>query len=103
MAAESKGLIRSRRSGGNQRRYARDMLRRIGFIRASQQVGISLNDIRRALEELPDNRTPTEEDWARLGRRGVKISTAVSANCCGCGTISPSAMAAAALSGPLQT
>jgi MerR family redox-sensitive transcriptional activator SoxR len=63
---ESKGLIRSRRSGGNQRRYARDVLRRIAFIRASQRVGISLNDIRRALEELPDNRTPTEEDWARL-------------------------------------
>src|SRR5215467_8769157 len=63
---ESKGLIRIRRSGGNQRRYARDVLRRIGFIRVSQRVGISLNDIRRALEELPDNRTPTEEDWTRL-------------------------------------
>jgi MerR family redox-sensitive transcriptional activator SoxR len=65
---ESKGLIRSRRSGGNQRRYARDVLRRIGFIRVSQQVGISLDDIRRALEELPDSRTPTEEDWARLAK-----------------------------------
>ncbi|HYR83978.1 MAG TPA: redox-sensitive transcriptional activator SoxR [Terriglobia bacterium] len=65
---ESKGLIRSRRSGGNQRRYARDVLRRIGFIRVSQQVGISLDDIRRAMEELPDSRTPTEEDWARLAK-----------------------------------
>ena len=65
---ESRGLIRSRRSGGNQRRYARDVLRRIGFIRVSQQVGISLDDIRRALEELPDSRTPTEEDWARLAK-----------------------------------
>src|SRR5262245_47078897 len=63
---ESKGLIHSRRSRGNQRRYAREVLRRIGFVRVSQKVGISLDDIRRALEELPDNRTPTEEDWARL-------------------------------------
>ena len=65
---ESKGLIRSRRSGGNQRRYSRDVLRRIGFIRVSQRVGISLDDIRRALEELPDNRTPTEQDWAHLAK-----------------------------------
>src|SRR5262245_592960 len=63
---ESKGLIRSRRNRGNQRRYGRDVLRRIGFIRVSQRVGISLDEIRRALEELPDNRTPTEGDWARL-------------------------------------
>jgi MerR family redox-sensitive transcriptional activator SoxR len=65
---ESKGLIRSRRSHGNQRRYARDVLRRIGFIRVSQHVGIPLDDIRKALEELPDKRTPTEEDWARLAK-----------------------------------
>jgi MerR family transcriptional regulator, redox-sensitive transcriptional activator SoxR len=65
---ESKGLIRSRRSRGNQRRYTRDVLRRIGFIRVSQRVGISLEDIRSALDELPDNRTPTEEDWARLAK-----------------------------------
>jgi MerR family redox-sensitive transcriptional activator SoxR len=44
------------------------VLRRIGFIRVSQRVGISLDDIRRALEELPDNRTPTEQDWARLAK-----------------------------------
>jgi MerR family redox-sensitive transcriptional activator SoxR len=65
---EAKGLILSWRSGGNQRRYARDVLRRLGFIRVSQQLGISLDDIRRALEELPDNRTPTEQDWARLAK-----------------------------------
>jgi len=65
---ESKGLIRSRRNRGNQRRYARDVLRRIAFIRVSQRVGISLDDIRRALDELPDNRTPTEDDWAHLAK-----------------------------------
>jgi len=65
---ESKRLIRSHRSRGNQRRYARDVLRRIGFIRVSQRVGIPLAQIRRALEALPNSRTPTEEDWARLAK-----------------------------------
>jgi MerR family redox-sensitive transcriptional activator SoxR len=63
---EKKGLIRSRRTTGNQRRYARDVLRRVAFIRVSQRVGIPLNDIRDALAELPEERTPTPRDWARL-------------------------------------
>lgn len=65
---ESKGLIRAERSVGNQRRYRRDMLRRIAFIRASQRVGISLDRIAAALATLPDARTPTRTDWARLSR-----------------------------------
>lgn len=63
---ESKELITSQRSAGNQRRYARDVLRRIAFIRAAQQVGISLADIRTALNTLPANRSPNREDWQRL-------------------------------------
>lgn len=63
---ESKELITSQRSAGNQRRYARDVLRRIAFIRAAQQVGISLADIRAALNTLPANRSPNREDWQRL-------------------------------------
>jgi MerR family transcriptional regulator, redox-sensitive transcriptional activator SoxR len=63
---ESKGLIQSRRTAGNQRRYPRDMLRRVAFIRLSQRVGIPLSTIRTALAELPDERTPTPDDWARL-------------------------------------
>lgn len=63
---ESKGLITSRRTTGNQRRYARDVLRRVSFIRLSQRVGIPLNDIREALALLPAERTPTRADWARL-------------------------------------
>ncbi|WEH42623.1 redox-sensitive transcriptional activator SoxR [Streptomyces sp. NBC_01218] len=63
---ESKGLITSRRTGGNQRRYGRDALRRVAFVRAAQRVGIPLATIREALAELPDERTPTREDWARL-------------------------------------
>ncbi|MBB2912027.1 MerR family redox-sensitive transcriptional activator SoxR [Streptosporangium becharense] len=63
---EAKGLIRSRRTAGNQRRFSRDTLRRIAFIRVSQRVGIPLKAIREALTALPDERTPTREDWARL-------------------------------------
>ncbi|MFF0449148.1 redox-sensitive transcriptional activator SoxR [Streptomyces sp. NPDC004609] len=65
---ESKGLIRSRRTSGNQRRYTRDTLRRVAFVRAAQRVGIPLATIRNALAELPEERTPDEEDWARLSR-----------------------------------
>jgi MerR family redox-sensitive transcriptional activator SoxR len=63
---ESKGLISSRRTSGNQRRYHRDALRRVAFVRAAQRVGIPLATIREALAELPEERTPTREDWARL-------------------------------------
>jgi MerR family transcriptional regulator, redox-sensitive transcriptional activator SoxR len=63
---ESKGLIRSHRTSGNQRRYTRDTLRRVAFVRAAQRVGIPLATIREALAELPEERTPTREDWARL-------------------------------------
>jgi MerR family transcriptional regulator, redox-sensitive transcriptional activator SoxR len=63
---EKEGLIRSTRTGGNQRRYLRAELRRVAFIRVSQQVGITLEEIRAALADLPENRTPTKADWARL-------------------------------------
>src|ERR687895_233843 len=63
---ERLGLIRSRRTPGNQRRYAREMLRRVAFIRVSQRVGIPLAEIGAALETLPEGRTPSCEDWVRL-------------------------------------
>nr|WP_234442489.1 redox-sensitive transcriptional activator SoxR [Streptomyces caniscabiei] len=63
---ESKGLISSRRTAGNQRRYSRDALRRVAFVRAAQRVGIPLATIREALAQLPEERTPTREDWAHL-------------------------------------
>ena len=63
---EKEGLIRSSRTGGNQRRYDRSELRRVAFIKIAQQVGVSLEEIREALSELPEERTPTKADWARL-------------------------------------
>src|SRR5688572_4265656 len=63
---EAEGLIHATRSDGGQRRYTRDTLRRVSFIRVAQQVGLRLDEIRGALESLPENRTPTEKDWERL-------------------------------------
>jgi MerR family transcriptional regulator, redox-sensitive transcriptional activator SoxR len=63
---EAKGLIRSQRSAGNQRRYAREVLRRVAVIKVAQRTGIPLARIRAALSELPEGRTPTAADWARL-------------------------------------
>jgi MerR family transcriptional regulator, redox-sensitive transcriptional activator SoxR len=63
---EAQGLVSSRRTPGNQRRYQRAMLRRVAFIRASQRVGIPLRQIKEALDTLPASRTPTSTDWARL-------------------------------------
>ncbi|WP_374999831.1 redox-sensitive transcriptional activator SoxR [Aeromicrobium sp. CTD01-1L150] len=63
---EREGLIESRRTSGNQRRYHRDVLRRLAFIQFSQRLGIPLSAIADALATLPAGRTPTSQDWARL-------------------------------------
>ncbi len=63
---ERLGLVRSERTSGNQRRYRRSELRRVAFVRIAQQVGVSLEEIRAALAQLPGERTPTSADWARL-------------------------------------
>lgn len=65
---ETKGLIESERSSGNQRRYPRATLRRVALIRAGQEVGLSLAELAEALERLPHHKTPTKEDWKRLSR-----------------------------------
>ena len=63
---ESKGLIRSARTRGNQRRYRRSILRRIAIIRVAQRAGIPLATIRLALASLPKERTPNLDDWRKL-------------------------------------
>lgn len=63
---EREGLITASRTTGNQRRYRRDVLRRIAFIRFSQQVGIPLARVRAALGMLPADRPPSRRDWRRL-------------------------------------
>lgn len=66
---ESKGLIKAWRTVGNQRRYPREVLRRVAVIKVSQRVGIPLAAIREALAALPKGRTPTAEDWGVLSAR----------------------------------
>ncbi|AZE93968.1 Redox-sensitive transcriptional activator SoxR [Pseudomonas orientalis] len=66
---ETKGLIKSNRNAGNQRRYPRDVLRRVVVIKIAQRLGIPLATIGEALQALPDGRTPTARDWARLSAR----------------------------------
>ncbi|MDX1536439.1 redox-sensitive transcriptional activator SoxR [Arsukibacterium sp.] len=63
---EQKGLIKSWRNNGNQRRYKPEVLRRISIIKAAQKLGIGLEEVKQAFLSLPDNRTPTTEDWQLL-------------------------------------
>jgi MerR family redox-sensitive transcriptional activator SoxR len=115
---EDQGIVRSVRSAGGQRRYARSELRRVAFIKAAQRVGLSLDEIRAALATLPDARTPTPRDWRRLssawrGRLDEQIALLERlrddlSSCIGCGCLSfgtcalynPDDIAAANGSGP---
>jgi len=65
---EAEGMVAPTRSSGGQRRFPRDALRRIAFVRVAQRVGLTLDEIRAALATLPERRTPTAADWARLSR-----------------------------------
>ncbi|MCL7377250.1 redox-sensitive transcriptional activator SoxR [Streptomyces sp. NPDC057539] len=95
---EREGLISSRRTTGNQRRYSRDTLRRVAFIRTSQRLGIPLATIRDVLALLPEDRTPTKEDWARISEcwrddldRRIRTLRRLRDNltdCIGCGCLS---------------
>lgn len=95
---ESEGLLRSTRTEGGRRRYERDVLRRLAFIRVAQRVGLSLQEVHEALDELPDGRTPTAKDWARLSRawrprldEQIAVLTSLRddlSSCIGCGCLS---------------
>ena len=65
---EAKGLLSSERTAGGHRVYPRSTLRRVAFVRAAQRVGLTLAEIRTALDTLPSARTPTTDDWTRLSR-----------------------------------
>jgi MerR family redox-sensitive transcriptional activator SoxR len=65
---EELGLIRSERTAGGQRRYARAALRRVAFVRAAQRVGLSLEEVGAALSRLPEGHAPTAKEWAPVAR-----------------------------------
>jgi MerR family transcriptional regulator, redox-sensitive transcriptional activator SoxR len=95
---ETQGLISSRRTSGNQRRYERAVLRRIALIQAGRAAGIPLERVRSALETLPADRAPTRQDWERLSRSwrddlDTQIATLAAirnrlTTCIGCGCLS---------------
>jgi MerR family redox-sensitive transcriptional activator SoxR len=66
---EQKGLIVSRRSTGNQRRYERSVLRRVAIIKTAQQLGFTLADISKSMESLPAAKTPTKKDWLAMSKQ----------------------------------
>ena len=66
---ETKGLITSWRNRGNQRRYPREVLRRVAIIKVAQRLGLPLTTIKSALDTLPRGRTPTAQDWRKLSER----------------------------------
>ncbi len=95
---EEKGLIRSRRNTGNQRRYPRGVLRRVAVIKVAQRIGMPLGVIREALDTLPDGRAPTEADWKKLSaswkkgldeqiERMIRLRDNLT-GCIGCGCLS---------------
>jgi MerR family transcriptional regulator, redox-sensitive transcriptional activator SoxR len=95
---EREGLLAARRTSGNQRRYERNVLRRLAFIRAARNVGLSLEEVASALASLPDGRTPTRADWTRLSHTWrARLDTQIAAleklrdgldSCIGCGCLS---------------
>ncbi|MGL0820575.1 redox-sensitive transcriptional activator SoxR [Vibrio vulnificus] len=95
---ERKGLIKSDRNAGNQRRYRQDILRRVSVIKAAQKLGISLAEIEQAFLTLPDSRTPTQEDWQTLSAQWQQsLDARIAAltklrdnldGCIGCGCLS---------------
>ena len=95
---EEEGLISASRTSGGQRRYDRGVLRRLAFIRAAGNVGLTLDEIRTELGRLPGNRTPSRADWAKITRhwRG-RLDEQIAAlerlrdgleSCIGCGCLS---------------
>jgi MerR family redox-sensitive transcriptional activator SoxR len=95
---EAEGLVEAHRSSSGQRRFERNVLRRLGFIRAASNVGLSIEEIRAELGRLPDNRTPNKADWHRISKHwGRRLDEQIAAlerlkrgldSCIGCGCLS---------------
>lgn len=95
---EREGLVATTRTAGGQRRYERNVLRRLAFVRAARTIGVGLEEVRAALDSLPNGRPPTKADWARLSaswrrRLDAQIEALVALrdgldSCIGCGCLS---------------
>jgi MerR family transcriptional regulator, redox-sensitive transcriptional activator SoxR len=95
---EAKKLVKPERSKAGQRRFRRADIRRLSFVLITQRLGFSIAEIRKILEALPDQRTPTQADWTRLSKsmrsdldRRITMMTKLRKNldgCIGCGCLS---------------
>jgi MerR family transcriptional regulator, redox-sensitive transcriptional activator SoxR len=95
---EREGILHARRGNGNQRRFDRNQLRRLAFVRAARTVGLSLEEIRALLDTLPQHRAPTRADWTRISRSWrARLEAEIEAlvalrdgldSCIGCGCLS---------------
>ncbi len=95
---EGLGLLPATRTSGGQRRFERSTLRRLAFIRAARNIGLSLDEVAAALASLPAGRTPTRSDWSRLSsgwrrRLDDQIEALIALrdgldSCIGCGCLS---------------
>ena len=95
---ESEGLLTAHRSPGGHRTFERSVLRRLAFIRAATNIGLSLEEVRAELARLPSERTPTKADWQRISRHWrARIDDQIRAleklrggleSCIGCGCLS---------------
>jgi MerR family redox-sensitive transcriptional activator SoxR len=95
---ETLGLIASTRTAGNQRRYARHMLRRVSLITVAKRLGIPLSDVQSAFADVPLTETPSHADWQRASRRwkrdlekrreGIERLERELTGCIGCGCLS---------------
>jgi MerR family redox-sensitive transcriptional activator SoxR len=95
---EREGLLAATRTSGGQRRYERHVLRRLAFIRAARNIGLTLDEVRAALSQLPGGRTPTKADWAHLAKAWrSRLDAQIAAlealrdgldTCIGCGCLS---------------
>lgn len=107
---EALGLVTSRRTVGNQRRFTRSVLRRLAVVQAAQHVGLSLDEVGRAFAAFPPEHAPTKREWAALARRWRPVLDARIAElqqvrdglsmCVGCGCLS---MRQCAIYNPLDT
>ena len=95
---EREGLLSATRTAGGQRRYERHVLRRLAFIRAARNIGLSLEEVKVALASLPGGRTPTVADWTKVSRSWrARLDEEIAAlqalrdgldGCIGCGCLS---------------
>lgn len=95
---EEQGLVHPERTASGQRRFLRSDIRRLSFVMIAQRLGFPLARIRTVLAALPDRRTPTAGDWAKIsaGLRDdldVRIAQLTALRdkldgCIGCGCLS---------------